>query len=185
MAASVKIVASALRSRFTSEVGVVLLHKLLYYSQGWHIVWAHEPMFPEPIEAWDNGPVVATLWRSERSDVGVTRPVEGSVTDLEARTLDYVVARYGHLSGSQLIGETHQEDPWRDAYRIRRNTRISPQALGEFFSRDPGASQAWFWSPDWQHGEREADVDIAEGNVATSYSDSEFLTALDASSGDL
>lgn len=32
--------------------------------------------------------------------------------------------------------------------------------------------QAWFWTPDWQAGEREADEDIAEGRVTRMKSDS-------------
>jgi len=49
--------------------------------------------------------------------------------------------------------------------------------LGEI---DP--EQAWFWTPEWQAGEREADEDIAAGRVTRSYSDEEFLAALE---GDL
>lgn len=29
------------------------------------------------------------------------------------------------------------------------------------------ADQAWFWTSDWQDGEREASADIAEGRTAT------------------
>jgi AbrB family looped-hinge helix DNA binding protein len=32
--------------------------------------------------------------------------------------------------------------------------------------------QAWFWTPDWQVGEREADEDIAAGRVTRMKSDS-------------
>lgn len=38
--------------------------------------------------------------------------------------------------------------------------------------------QTWFWTPGWQHGEREADADIAAGRGRLYYSDEEFLTAL-------
>ena len=41
------------------------------------------------------------------------------------------------------------------------------------------ASQAWFWSPDWQHGEREASLDIAEGRVEVSKSGEDLLESLD------
>lgn len=41
------------------------------------------------------------------------------------------------------------------------------------------ASQAWFWSPDWLQGEREASSDIARGNVRTFDSDEDFLKSLD------
>jgi antitoxin PrlF len=43
--------------------------------------------------------------------------------------------------------------------------------------------QAWFWTPEWQAGEREADADIAAGRETRYHSDEEFLAALDERSG--
>lgn len=40
------------------------------------------------------------------------------------------------------------------------------------------ATQAWFWTPEWQAGEREADADIDAGRVETFASGEEFLDAL-------
>jgi hypothetical protein len=51
--------------------------------------------------------------------------------------------------------------------------------------RDPWArpadvppDQEWFWTPEWIAGEREADAQIAAGQVQTFYSDEEFLAHL-------
>jgi hypothetical protein len=44
--------------------------------------------------------------------------------------------------------------------------------------RDP--SQAWFWTPEWQAGEREADADIAAGRTTSYASEEEFFAALDS-----
>jgi bifunctional DNA-binding transcriptional regulator/antitoxin component of YhaV-PrlF toxin-antitoxin module len=38
--------------------------------------------------------------------------------------------------------------------------------------------QAWFWTPEWQAKEREADEDHAAGRFTTHDSDEEFLSAL-------
>lgn len=40
------------------------------------------------------------------------------------------------------------------------------------------ATQAWFWTPEWQAGEREADADSAAGRVETLGSDQDFTAAL-------
>jgi AbrB family looped-hinge helix DNA binding protein len=40
-------------------------------------------------------------------------------------------------------------------------------------------SQAWFWSPEWQAGEREASADIAAGRTRHFATTEEFLAALD------
>jgi hypothetical protein len=39
--------------------------------------------------------------------------------------------------------------------------------------------QAWFWTPEWQAGEVQADADIAAGRVTRQASDAEFLASLD------
>jgi len=42
------------------------------------------------------------------------------------------------------------------------------------------ASQAWFWTPEWQAGEREADADLAAGRGETFQSEETLLGALEA-----
>ena len=46
---------------------------------------------------------------------------------------------------------------------------------------DPG--QAWFWTPEWQSKEREAEAEKAAGNLDRYASDQEFLAAIDERSG--
>jgi len=41
------------------------------------------------------------------------------------------------------------------------------------------ADQAWFWTPEWQEGEREVDEAIAAGRTTYFGSAEEFLAALD------
>ena len=43
--------------------------------------------------------------------------------------------------------------------------------------------QAWFWTPEWQRGEQEAEADKAAGNSDRYDSDQELLAALDERSG--
>jgi hypothetical protein len=45
-------------------------------------------------------------------------------------------------------------------------------------SGDVDVSQSWFWSPQWQRMEREADADILGGDVVTSDSNRTFLDSL-------
>ncbi len=40
------------------------------------------------------------------------------------------------------------------------------------------ASQAWFWTPEWQEGEAAASADIAAGRTTRHMSNEEFLTSL-------
>jgi antitoxin PrlF len=41
------------------------------------------------------------------------------------------------------------------------------------------ATQAWFWTPEWQAGEREADEDVEAGRFDRYESDEELLAALE------
>ena len=40
------------------------------------------------------------------------------------------------------------------------------------------ATQAWFWTTEWQEGEQEADADLVAGRIETFDSDEAFITAL-------
>jgi len=43
------------------------------------------------------------------------------------------------------------------------------------------ATQAWFWTKEWQAGEREADADLAADRVQTFESEEAFIEALQGS----
>jgi uncharacterized phage-associated protein len=82
-------VAAELRRRLPG-VGVKKLHKLLYYCQGHHLATFDEPLFIESISAWDMGPVVGQLWKSEK-DHGIA--VEDAVLD------EAVLNTVGYVAG--------------------------------------------------------------------------------------
>lgn len=131
-------VAAELRSRLPG-VGVVKLHKLLYYAQGWHLTWFGRPLFREGIHAWANGPVVRELWADEKHERGHPRPRSLDGDQLE--TIAYVIDRYGRLSTKDLIRRTHSEDPWRDVGEsddpsVATSPEIDHEAMRRWFERD-------------------------------------------------
>lgn len=96
------------------------LQKLCYYSQAWHLVWDEEPLFPERIEAWANGPVVRDLYRKHRLrwEIDGDETFDGDPDRLksnERETIDLVLDFYGGKSAHWLSELTHREDPWRNA----------------------------------------------------------------------
>ena len=118
------------------------LQKLLYYAQAWHLVWDDEPLFPEKIEAWANGPVVRDLYRDHRGAFTVSSWPKGNVANLstsERETIDAVLNFYGPKSGHWLSELTHQEDPWVDARagmapRERGDREITHAAMAEYYN---------------------------------------------------
>ena len=70
----------------------------------------------------------------------------------------------------------------RSAARLEEGDLLDAEITSEGILLRPqkiiDATQAWFWTPEWQAGEREADTDIAAGRVETFASGGEFLDAL-------
>jgi uncharacterized phage-associated protein len=99
------------------------LQKLLYYSQAVHLVLNDKiPLFPEPIEAWDYGPVVPPVYREYKPHGLEIIPVPQGESPLslsanEIVSIDMTLAYFGEMSGLALMSSTHQETPWKATYR--------------------------------------------------------------------
>lgn len=135
-------VAAVLRERLP-DLPVEKLHKLLYYCQGHHLATFGEPLFSEPISAWDMGPVVGRLWRSEK-EMEQT-PDRQALDEGQLNTVGYVVSRYGRLTGRDLEILSHGEEPWLTVDRERRpheSAQIAPQVMRSFFSRPAGDDES-------------------------------------------
>ena len=131
-------VARELRRRVPSA-GVLKIQKLLYYCDGWNIAFNGRPLFQERIEAWDQGPVVADVWHDEHR--GRELPPQRSLAGADLAIVEYVVKRYGHFTGEELMEMTHREDPWRSLTNERgevstRNAEITPDAMRGWFTHD-------------------------------------------------
>jgi AbrB family looped-hinge helix DNA binding protein len=72
----------------------------------------------------------------------------------------------------------------RRAARLEEGDLVELEVVAEGILLRPrkliDATQAWFWMPDWQAREREADEDIRAGRSEKFGSDEEFLAALEA-----
>lgn len=140
MAVSAHDVARALRARLPG-IGSIKLQKLLYYCQGHHLAATEgEPLFAEALSAWDNGPVVGTLWYAEKN--GEPAPPASDLTEAQLNTIGYVCSRYGGLTSNDLINMSHQETPWKRANADRapgHSARIDPEWLYEYFTGEGAA----------------------------------------------
>lgn len=139
--ASVHDVAAYLVQR-CGPMSTMKLQKLVYYCQAWHLVWDEEPMFPERIEAWANGPVVYELFNKHRGEFSVESWPYGdpaNLTQTQRATADVVVDDYAALSGRQLSYLTHTEGPWRTARGDLPATawsrnEITPESLQDYYT---------------------------------------------------
>lgn len=113
------------------------LQKLVYYSQAWSVVWDDDVIFPEPIEAWKNGPVVRDLWEAARGQFRIAAVGGGdskALSPAQRETVDKVLEFYGGRDAQWLSDLTHMEDPWKNAFAECQNTEITPAALSEYYS---------------------------------------------------
>ena len=104
--------------------------KLLYFAQAWHLAWYGAPLFVDEIRAWENGPVVESVWRNHRTEnsESIDQP---TINHMQA-ILDY----YGDMTGSRLSDLTHEQDPWVQAYQngTGKNSIISQDSMFGFYS---------------------------------------------------
>jgi uncharacterized phage-associated protein len=133
---SVRDVAQYLLARH-GPMTTMKLQKLTYYSQAWAVVWNDDALFPERIEAWDNGPVVRELWEATRGQFRVTHINGGNPAALSAvqtTTIDQVLAFYGDKDAQWLSDLTHMEAPWIEARARHQSAEISLERMSEYYS---------------------------------------------------
>ncbi len=121
---------------------IMKLQKLVYYCQAWSLVWDEEPLFPEDIEAWANGPVVRKLFGAHYGYFKI-RPgeIKGNSNNLNAiqqDTVDAVLRDYGSKTSQWLSDLTHSERPWIEARRglkpgERGRNIISLNSMAEYY----------------------------------------------------
>ena len=94
-------------------------------------------LFDDRIEAWKNGPVVASLWPATRGQFRIDTVLNGNskrLTGEERANIDTVLDFYGHRDAQWLSDLTHLEDPWKNAFVEGENREITPAAMSEYYS---------------------------------------------------
>lgn len=135
-------VAAVILSRVGTWTDAMKLQKLLYYVQAWHLAITDEPLFPDAIKAWKDGPVVPQVWHDfkERSTRRAANQAceHIDLSQFDSDLIDAVLANYGSMSGKELGALTHAEDPWlaaRGDLPEGENSRapISAQSMARFY----------------------------------------------------
>ncbi len=103
------------------------LQKLVYYAIGWYAGYTGRPLVDEPVEAWQYGPVIPSLYHEfkkfgsgqileKATDIDdnfelyeVTPPEDPNVR----KFLDNIWTSYGHFTAIKLSDMTHAaQGPW-------------------------------------------------------------------------
>ena len=132
------------------------LQKVLYFIQAHFLLDTDSPeaCFVEPIEAWDFGPVVPIAYHEYKhfgsSDIPSinsyliikdTKPLkmervkydDDIINDKDKARINEVVDVLSDYTASDLVKITHDQAPWKNAYRRGRNSVISHEEIKEYF----------------------------------------------------
>jgi uncharacterized phage-associated protein len=127
----------------TGNLSTIKLQKIIYYCQAWSLVWDDDPLFPEKIEAWANGPVVRELFDAHKGKFKVGQDdIHGcpeKLTPNQKETIDIVLKSYGNKPAQWLVDLTHLEEPWKKARGDAGpgdwcNCEISHADMAEYYS---------------------------------------------------
>jgi uncharacterized phage-associated protein len=143
-----KVLAFDVASYILQKMGTMTtmkLQKLVYYSQGWSLVWDEKRLFEEDIEAWANGPIVKNLFHYHRGTYQISSVLIGNprLLDQEQRdTVDAVLDYYGDKSAQWLINLTQMEEPWIETRKglpiqQRGNRAIPLDVMADYYSSLP------------------------------------------------
>lgn len=124
------------------------LIKLIYIAHGFYLALKGESLIQEPVEAWQYGPVVRSIY-AEFKKYG-----NGSITQLAEidkdqeipqddkytlSFLDNIWSKYGDFDGIELSAWSHEEySPWHDTWinkkgRFSKSTSIENDLIRDYF----------------------------------------------------
>jgi uncharacterized phage-associated protein len=112
------------------------LQKLIYYCQGFHLAFYDVPLFPDPIVAWEHGPVCQRLYHVLKgygaSPISAISDGDSiNLTKAERDIITLVYGKYGQYSASKLRQMTHNEAPWSNTLY---GNNIDQNVMKRYFS---------------------------------------------------
>lgn len=148
---AVDVAAYILSHRDREELTITKLHHLVYYCQAWGLVWDDASLFVEPIEAWENGPVIKALYDKHKDHAGILvsktmfpEGDPGKLSPVQKETVEAVLDFYGDSSGQWLTDLSVQEGPWKEAQTSVRGEGskkhpvvISHESMVRYYSTIP------------------------------------------------
>jgi uncharacterized phage-associated protein len=111
------------------------LQKLVYFCQGYSLALLEKPLFPEPIEAWEHGPVCPKLYHMLKvykasPMAAIIDPEKIILGNNEKHLIRMVYDNYRQYSASGLRKITHEKGPWKEAVI---HSVISHEAMAKYF----------------------------------------------------
>lgn len=144
--------------RLAADTGRTLtqmsLLKIVFYAHGWYLALRGAPLFRQPVEAWEHGPVVKVVRDAfkgygkrpidrfaERLDLetGELIPVGSDLADDDKGFVSHIFDMYAHLPAFELSDMTHEPgSPWDAVWNSQTATgrlglRITNDEIRRYF----------------------------------------------------
>lgn len=128
----------------TVTITPLKLQKLLYFAQGIYLKMNDDPLFDDPIEAWDLGPVIPTLYRYLKAkgfddenlvDVVNEKELEDKASEVGEKYkpfLNKFFDVYNKYSSTKLVNASHNHTIWQKAHRSF-DKRIPVEQIKDYF----------------------------------------------------
>jgi uncharacterized phage-associated protein len=128
----------------TVKITPLKLQKLLYFAQGIYLKTNDDPLFEDPIEAWDLGPVVPTLYRFFKAkgfgeenlvDAINEQELEDKASEVGEKYkpfLDKFFDVYLKHSSTILVNASHNHTIWQKAHRSF-DKRMPVEQIKDYF----------------------------------------------------
>lgn len=139
--AAAKFILARCKQTGDGAVTPMQLMKLTYLAHAWMLGLAGRPLLNEPVEAWQYGPVLPSLYQATKSygsqpidDVPAYAYPE-EFTEDEKSIMTQVADLYGKFTGIQLSSMTHQPGtPWDQTWKkTGKSSPISNDLIEEFY----------------------------------------------------
>lgn len=112
------------------------LQKVLYFAQAYYLARFSKPLFSDPIEAWEYGPVVPAIYqkyKSYKSNSIICEDDRSALSDEDKETMKKIWDTFGGYSASKLVDIAHSHTPWKDA-NATKDKIISHTSLKDYYS---------------------------------------------------
>ena len=115
-------------NQINKPIGETKLHKLLYFVQAYSLTMTKDraPCFSDRIEAWDYGPVIASIYHMP---IKKMRAISNPVNEQTKKIASHVVDMFVDKSAIQMEDLTHGQAPWNSVYVKSANNEISCDAI--------------------------------------------------------
>lgn len=115
------------------------VQKLMYFSHAWLLGFGYGPLFRDPVESWQYGPVVREVYHvlKRHGANQIREPIldqEAQFAEDERRMMQMIVAQYGEIDALELSRMTHAPgSPWDQTYqRDPRSQIIHNHVIAEY-----------------------------------------------------